>query len=63
MIKGILLNFYFMKKYISGHWNDPDANYTMQGGYFRFINILSALDEPVSIFEYVYLILLDFIKF
>lgn len=29
-----------------GHYNYPDAGWSQQGGYFRFINILSELDNP-----------------
>lgn len=32
-----------------GHFNEADAEYLNQGGYFRFENILSALDSPVNI--------------
>ncbi|XP_045203138.2 uncharacterized protein LOC123556462 [Mercenaria mercenaria] len=30
----------------TGHWNDPAAGYSKQGGYFRFVNVFSALDQP-----------------
>jgi hypothetical protein len=33
---------------LEGHWDDPSSGFRKQGGYFKFINILSALNKPVS---------------
>lgn len=40
-------NFY-LKPFIIGHWMDPHNKSPTRGGFFKFINILSALDEAVS---------------
>jgi len=50
---------------IEGHYNasNPAATkYRDQGGYFRFVNVLSELDEPVSLILSIWYNVSDYMK-